>query len=212
MLCKSWNLMDAKYFNPLCTNRFFPEFGNQSCPICVTPKKVSVLCGGACWDGSPPAGITVSVGAFISANGADLSDYSGTFSLTRTGVRADCCVYTGRSPGMKPYVLNYGTPWATTVPVEDQVPDMTAEICGGGSGFFRMRIAGDPMASFFTGIPGQPAGFTWDLFPGSRAHQCTSPWTLPRASMTPGSPAGPSDSSVLFVGQVTPPSSVSLHW
>jgi hypothetical protein len=212
MLCKTWNLLAAKYFNPLCTNRFFPEPANQSCSICVTPKKVTVGCGGACWDGSPPASITVSVGAFVAANGADLSAYTGTFGLTRTGVRADCCVYTGRSPGMKPYTLNYGTPWATTVPVSAQVPDMTAEICSGGSGFFRMRIAGDPLASFFTGIPGQPAGFTWDLFPASRSHQCTSPWTLPRASMTPASPAGPGDSSVLFVGQVTPPSTVSLQW
>ena len=75
-----------------------------------------------------------------------------------------------------------------------------------------MRIAGDPLASFFTGIPGQPAGFTWDLFPASRAHQCLSPWPLPRVSTTPGVSAGPGDSSVIFVNQVTPPTSVSLQW
>jgi hypothetical protein len=212
MLCKTWNIMAAKYFNPLCTNRFYPEPANKSCSICVKPMKAYVDCGGACWDGSPPASITVSVGAFVAESGVDLSAYTGTFGLTRTGVGSTCCLYTGRSPGMKPYVLNYGTPWATTVPVSDQIPDMTAEICSGGSGFFRMRIAGDPLASFFTGSPGQPAGFTWDLFPLSRAHQCLSPWPLPRVSTTPGVSAGPGDSSVSFVHQVTPPTSVLLQW
>ena len=204
--------MAGKYFNPLCTNRFFPAVGNNSCPICVKPVKVNVDCGGACWDMTPPAQISVSVGAFVSANGADLSDYTGTFFLVRTGIRGQCCEYAGRSPGMKPYVLNYGTPWAYTVPVADQVPDMTAEICSSGAGFLKARIAGDPLASFGTGIPGQPAGFMWDLFPGDRTHQCLSPWPLMRVNAIPGVPAGPGDSGVIFVAQVTPPSSVSLMW
>jgi hypothetical protein len=37
MPCKTWNLLAEKYFNPLCTNRFFPDATTKSCPICVTP-------------------------------------------------------------------------------------------------------------------------------------------------------------------------------
>jgi hypothetical protein len=38
MDCKTWNLIAQKYFNPLCTNRFFPDAATPSCPICVMPE------------------------------------------------------------------------------------------------------------------------------------------------------------------------------
>jgi hypothetical protein len=34
MTCKTWSLLAEKYFNPLCTNRFYSP---ESCPICVSP-------------------------------------------------------------------------------------------------------------------------------------------------------------------------------
>lgn len=37
MTCKTWNLLAQKYFNPLCTNRFFPDASTNSCPLCVAP-------------------------------------------------------------------------------------------------------------------------------------------------------------------------------
>lgn len=38
MTCKTWKLIAEKYFNPNCTNRFFPDASNNSCPICVKPQ------------------------------------------------------------------------------------------------------------------------------------------------------------------------------
>jgi hypothetical protein len=215
MPCKTWSQPDADHWRGLCVNRMFPETGTEGCPVCIRPEKVPVNCGGACFDGSPPASINVSIaGEFIAEDGTDLSGFTGVFGLTRTGIRAQCCVYVGRSPNMKPYTFYNLAGQLLTIPVENQIPDLEAEICSGGGGFFRMRIAGDPTASFFQGTPGQPAGFTWfhSEPEGDSGHRCKSPWLLPRVALTPSVPAGPFDSSVLWVGHVTPPPSVTLWW
>jgi hypothetical protein len=41
MNCKTWTVIAERYFNPLCTNRFYPESSSHSCPICVKPKQVT---------------------------------------------------------------------------------------------------------------------------------------------------------------------------
>jgi hypothetical protein len=212
MACKKWSQPDGNHWRSLCSNKMYPETGTEGCQLCLKPVGVSTICGGPCFEGSPPASVRVSIsGSFVAANGTDLSGFTGEFGLQRVGVSDQCCVYVGKSPNMRPYVFNS---FGQVLEVKDQLPDMEARLCAGGSGYFRLRIAGRANEAFFSGSPGQPAGFTWDISPpdGHRTHQCKSPWALPRVNHTPGVSAGPSDSSVLFIFQVTPPPSVTLWW
>jgi hypothetical protein len=211
MVCRSWSQWDGMQASGRCSMGLLPETSNptKSCIICATPIRVTAGCGGACWDGVPPAGITVNLGAFISADGTDLSRYLGEQSLHRVAASEfdGCCQYVGKSSGMLPFIDDFGLPTENVVPVEDQQPDMTAAICDGGSGWFRIRIAGSPIGSWDDVTIFRPSGFLFDLFPGDRPHRCTSPWTLSRVGPYPFS--GPGSE---FVGQVTPPSSVGLRW
>lgn len=38
--CRTWKAVTALY-SPLCANRFMPEEGLASCPLCVTPIEVT---------------------------------------------------------------------------------------------------------------------------------------------------------------------------
>jgi hypothetical protein len=214
--CRVWSQPDANHWRGLCTNRFFPKTGTEGCPICVKPLTVSVECGGECFEGSPPAAIKVRFsGVFVAENGTDMSDLVGEFGLTRTGRFAQCCLYSGRSPYMKPITRDqFGNLLPSPITVADQYPDMHASICAGGSGHFEIRLAGSSTGAWDNSYTFPPAGFQWrpSLTGSDNFHDCESPWGLPHVSLTRGSPVAPFDMAFIFVSQVTPPQSVILWW
>jgi len=197
----------------------------------VKPLTVSVLCGGECFEGSPPAAIKVKIdGEFILSeeyresglygSEADLSGFTGEFGLTRVGITTlsggnACCLYATRSPNMEPYLdLTFGFP-GTLVPVESQSPDMWAYLCSNGTGSFSVRLGGatDVLYGFGTGNP-QAVGFSYGIIvgEGDRLHLCKSPWGLPHVYQEPNVMLPPNEYSVPFINNVTPPPSVILWW
>ena len=85
MTCKTWSLLAEKYFNPLCTNRFYSP---ESCPICVAPLSpaTSNVCGCPSGQTEGPRSYILTVVEGPLGHSIPWTEWYGSFRLSNRGV------------------------------------------------------------------------------------------------------------------------------